>query len=308
VAGKARKDMKAFAVSASAFLTALLACTLLATASPPHIAVSQTAAACPVISARLGLHYPFYVSPHTVFPENSVGAINGAHTAGAPKAEIDVQYSSNGVPMAIHDSTVNRTTAYTGAVSSYTAVQLTAMPLRMEGLGPASGWMSGEHLPTVQAALTVAQLDGMTVSIEIKPASLTAVQARQLLRVIWAAGGTGNTVEATGDIRSNLPAVLAAMRTAGYWGHLTLIVAGPVPLPPGSPYWMESVDYFNDWPGAPVAAPVPPAAVAALQANGVLVDGYTPDTAAQIAATAPGLNQVTTDHVHAALAWEAVNC
>lgn len=274
------------------------------------VAVPGTAqaAACPVISARLGLHWPYYVSPHSAFPENSLGAIGGAHTAGAPKVEIDVQYSADGVPMAIHDATVNRTTAHTGRVAAYTAVQLTAMPLRMEGLGAANGWMTAQHLPTVQAALTTTRLDGMTVSIEVKPAALTYAQARQLLRAIWAAGGTANTVESTGDIRSNLPAVLAEMRTAGYWGHLTLIVAGPVPLPPGSGYWMESVDYFNDWPGAPVAAPVPPAAVAALQANGVLVDGYTPDTAAQIAVTAPGLDQVTTDNVHAALAWEAAHC
>jgi glycerophosphoryl diester phosphodiesterase len=261
----------------------------------------QASTACPVISARLGLHYPYYVSPHVAFPENSVGAVVGAHQAGATKVEVNVTFSKDVVPIAFHDTTVNRTTAHTGAVASYTAAQLIAMPLRMEGLGTASSWMSSQHVATTEQLLAQAQNLGMTASIEVKPTSLSSVQARQLLRTIWSAGGTNNSVEATSDVRSYYPGVLQAMRAAGYWGRLTLIVGSPQPV---TGYWMESVDYFNDWPGAPVAVPVPLDAVKSLQANGVLVDGYTPDTAAQIAVTGPGLNQITTNNVHAAVSWE----
>jgi glycerophosphoryl diester phosphodiesterase len=294
--------VKTIGATASAFLTVFTAWILLATAGPPPVQAVATAAACPVISARLGLHWPYYVSPHVAFPENSLGAIGGAHTAGAPKIEVDVEYAHDGTPMAIHDGTVNRTTAHTGSVSSYTSAQLTAMPLRMEGLGPANGWMTTQHLPTVQAVLTATRLDGMTASIEVKPAALTYAQARQLLRVIWAAGGTANSVEANGDVRSYIPAVLAEMRTAGYWGRLTLITGTEAPLTAGSPYWQESAEYNAG--GAAVTA----AQVAALHAAGVQADIYTPENSAGFAMIPAGADQVTTDNVHGMQAWEAAHC
>jgi glycerophosphoryl diester phosphodiesterase len=257
---------------------------------------------CPVISARLGLHWPYYEYPHTVYPENSLGAIDAAQAAGAGKVEIDTEWSSDGVAMAFHDPAIDRTTAGTGNVSAYTAAQLTAMPLRMEGLGAASTWMSSQHAATDQSLLAEAAADGLATSIEIKPDAITYAQARELLGVIWAAGGAGNTVEETGDIRSYIPAVLAEMRTAGYWGHLTLTSGPYTALAAGAPYWQESIEY--DAAGLPVTADQ----VAALAAAGVRADIYTPDTAAALATVPAGAGQVTTDNVHAAAAWEAAGC
>lgn len=250
------------------------------------------ATAPPVISARLGLHWPY-----SRLPENSAAALDAAARAGAGKVEIDVQYSRDGVPMAIHDTTVNRTTLHTGPVGSYTAAQLGAMRLRVEGRGPASRWMSGQRMPTVRALLVRARADGMAVSAEVKPAALTYARARALLRAFWAAGDEGAV-----DVRSYIPGVLRQMRAAGYWGRLTLTVMGVNPDPPAG-IWEESVNYANNWPGAPVVPPVPAGDVAALQARGIKADAYTLDTAAQFALAPAGIDSVTTDNVTGAVMW-----
>lgn len=51
-------------------------------------------------------------------PENSLAAFALAAEQGADGIELDVQLSADGVPVVIHDDTVDRTTAGTGAVST----------------------------------------------------------------------------------------------------------------------------------------------------------------------------------------------
>jgi glycerophosphoryl diester phosphodiesterase len=242
-----------------------------------------SAATCPVISARLGLHYPY-----NSLPENSVAAIDAAHLAGAPKVEVDVQFSRDRIPVVIHNSTVDRTTTHKGAVSSYTAAQLEAMRLR---LAPGSATVTSQHPPSLFAVLSRAKADKMAVSIEIKPSTLSYTLARDLLYRMWWVGDEGSI-----DLRSAVPSVLAQMRTAGYWGHLTLTVEAAKILTSPSPYWMEGIDY--DVQGNFISA----ADVTALHAAGVRVDAFTPDTPAQFAMVPPGVDQITTDNVATALA------
>ncbi len=62
-------------------------------------------------------------------PENSVGAIRAAVVAGYA-IEIDIQVSSDGVPMVFHDDELDRLTGYSGPVSAYTAKELNRIELR----------------------------------------------------------------------------------------------------------------------------------------------------------------------------------
>ncbi|MGC4191916.1 MAG: glycerophosphodiester phosphodiesterase family protein [Thermomicrobiales bacterium] len=61
------------------------------------------------------------------FPENTIAAFRRAVELGAPGIELDVHLSADGIPVVLHDETVDRTTANTGAVSSYTAAELREM-------------------------------------------------------------------------------------------------------------------------------------------------------------------------------------
>jgi glycerophosphoryl diester phosphodiesterase len=61
-------------------------------------------------------------------PENTIAAFTAAMAAGADGVEFDVQLSSDGVPVVIHDEKVDRTHAGTGWVASQTVAQLQALP------------------------------------------------------------------------------------------------------------------------------------------------------------------------------------
>ncbi|WP_431297992.1 glycerophosphodiester phosphodiesterase family protein [Tabrizicola sp. BL-A-41-H6] len=62
-------------------------------------------------------------------PENSLGAIRAAIAAGYG-IEIDIQLSSDGVPIVFHDDELDRLTGETGPVSDHPAKELTRIPLR----------------------------------------------------------------------------------------------------------------------------------------------------------------------------------
>ncbi|MEX2081330.1 MAG: glycerophosphodiester phosphodiesterase family protein, partial [Dehalococcoidia bacterium] len=59
-------------------------------------------------------------------PANTLAGVRSCLDAGAEAMEIDVQLSADGVPVLMHDNTVDRTTNLKGAVSSLTAAELAA--------------------------------------------------------------------------------------------------------------------------------------------------------------------------------------
>ncbi|WP_409967845.1 glycerophosphodiester phosphodiesterase [Bengtsoniella intestinalis] len=61
------------------------------------------------------------------YPENTMLAFEKALDAGADGIELDVHLSKDGIPVIIHDETVNRTTNGTGRVCDLTAVELSAL-------------------------------------------------------------------------------------------------------------------------------------------------------------------------------------
>ena len=92
--------------------------------------------------------------------ENSPSAIKAAVAAGYG-IEIDLQLSSDGVPMVFHDETLDRLTAETGPVNARTAADLGR--IRLEG--------STDTIPTLAEVLAL--IDGkVPLLIEIKDQSL----------------------------------------------------------------------------------------------------------------------------------------
>jgi glycerophosphoryl diester phosphodiesterase len=80
-------------------------------------------------------------------PENTMPAIDNGMSLGADGLEIDVQLSADGVPVVIHDQTLERTTDRSGPVRALTADELSrvdagcrfeidsAFPFRGQGIG-----------------------------------------------------------------------------------------------------------------------------------------------------------------------------
>jgi glycerophosphoryl diester phosphodiesterase len=71
---------------------------------------------------------PFRIIAHRGFmrrfPENTIVAVRGAFDQGADAVEVDVRLSADGVPVIMHDETVDRTTDGHGAVSALNANEL----------------------------------------------------------------------------------------------------------------------------------------------------------------------------------------
>ena len=100
-------------------------------------------------------------------PENTLAAFREAVRLGANAIELDVHLSADGVPVVIHDDTVDRTTNGRGAVAAIAARDLRRLD--------AGAWFSsrfrGERVPTLEEALEFAR-GRCGLNIEIKePAS-----------------------------------------------------------------------------------------------------------------------------------------
>lgn len=100
-----------------------------------------------------------------IAPENTMAAFRAAEAEGADGIELDVQMSRDGIPIVIHDDTVDRTTDGRGKVGRMSLRQLRALD--------AGSWFdsgfAGERLPTVEEVLAWAG-DRLRLNLEIKDA------------------------------------------------------------------------------------------------------------------------------------------
>lgn len=97
-------------------------------------------------------------------PENTLEAFALAIRQGADGIELDVQLSSDGVPVVIHDETVDRVTKKTGYVKDYTLQELKELTV-LEDKFPA---YSQSKIPTLKEVLEAVKPSGIQVNIELK--------------------------------------------------------------------------------------------------------------------------------------------
>ena len=82
-------------------------------------------------------------------PENTLAAFYEAVARGADGIELDIHLSGDGVPVVIHDDTLDRTTDGCGAVGSATLQQLQ----RLDAGSWFAGEFAGETIPTLAAVM-----------------------------------------------------------------------------------------------------------------------------------------------------------
>jgi glycerophosphoryl diester phosphodiesterase len=100
-------------------------------------------------------------------PENTLAAIQKGIDLGVDFVEIDVRRTADGVPVVIHDETVNRTTNGTGRVDS-----LSLQEVKKFNAG------NGEHIPTLEEVLKVAAgRVGLMLELKVKGLARQAVES-----------------------------------------------------------------------------------------------------------------------------------
>lgn len=118
-----------------------------------------------------------------VVPENTMGGLESALRAGADFVENDVQSSADGVPMVLHDGTLDRTTEGSGALSLAQSGAVSSLD--------AGSWFSpfyaGQRVPTSVDMLKHAKAKRGQILLEIKGPETRA----ELERIVKEVVGTG---------------------------------------------------------------------------------------------------------------------
>jgi glycerophosphoryl diester phosphodiesterase len=92
--------------------------------APPAGVKSSALTRCPVVFASDRPLVFAHRGGAKLAPENTLPAIDNGIALGAEGLEIDVQLSAEGIPVVIHDTTLDRTTDRVGPVNAFTAAEL----------------------------------------------------------------------------------------------------------------------------------------------------------------------------------------
>ena len=115
-------------------------------------------------------------------PENTLPAFERAIDEGADLIELDVRLTADGVPIVLHDQTLERTTDCAGCVGEFTADQLASC----RATQPGGNVLENVSVPTL--AETLDRVDGRVgVNIEIKPDCCDGQHAGPLVDAVLAA-------------------------------------------------------------------------------------------------------------------------
>jgi len=154
-----------------------------------------------------GLHRVAHRGYSAVAPENTLPALAAGVLAGATLIEFDVRTTADGVPVVIHDRTVDRTTDGTGEVGELTLDEISALD--------AGSWFSpayaGIRIPLLhqvidllrphavlapsagEAGVTPAEAPRVELLLEIKPPA-TLEQVKVIIGQVTDAGLLDRTV------------------------------------------------------------------------------------------------------------------
>ncbi|KAK9535083.1 hypothetical protein VZT92_007485 [Zoarces viviparus] len=99
-------------------------------------------------------------------PENTLAAIREASRNGATGVELDLSFTADGVPILMHDETVDRTTNGSGPVSNLLLVQL--KKLDAAARHRLKDKFSGEKVPTLQEAVEECIRHQLTIFFDVK--------------------------------------------------------------------------------------------------------------------------------------------
>lgn len=106
---------------------------------------------------------------HNIHPENSLPAIEHAIELGVDIIELDIKVSKDGVPVLMHDKTIDRTTNGTGNPEEYTLAELKTFRLLDK-----DGKDSQLTIPTFEEALMLTKGRAM-IDIDIKTSKVKAI-------------------------------------------------------------------------------------------------------------------------------------
>jgi glycerophosphoryl diester phosphodiesterase len=129
------------------------------------------------------------VNGKATYAENALPAFRAAAKAGHV-LELDIGVTADGVPVVLHDNTLDRTTACTGPLNAVTLEALKACPNDI--LGSPAGSLGGKQttrttpVPTLAEVLALAKREKATVNAELKDFDVDGSRVSKAIDVLAA--------------------------------------------------------------------------------------------------------------------------
>ncbi|XP_063286409.1 glycerophosphodiester phosphodiesterase 1 isoform X1 [Pelobates fuscus] len=116
-------------------------------------------------------------------PENTLAAIRTAAEHGATGVELDVEFTSDGVPILMHDDTIDRTTDGTGRLRDVSYADLRRMNAAAKHR--LRNQFQGEKVPTLEEAVRECINYNLTIYFDVKGHANEAAEALRKLYVSY---------------------------------------------------------------------------------------------------------------------------
>lgn len=147
-----------------------------------------------------------------LWPENSLAAFRNSLGLAIEQCECDVHLSADGVPVVMHDATLDRTTEGAGALAARDATALAA--LRLRGAG-------GERVPLLAEVAALFRGQAQQLQVEVKTAPGTAPDGALVPRTLAALDEAGIRGQCH-IIAFDAPLVAEAVAAGGLAGTIWL--------------------------------------------------------------------------------------
>lgn len=238
---------------------------------------SAAALVCPMPIAHKGNAYSGAPS------ENSINAFTTAFNVGSQWIETDVHFTSDSVPVIMHNATVDATTDGTGAIASMTAAKFTSLRLA-----------DGQHPPTLDQVMTILSASpNRHLLLEIKSTSVTATQEQILLQKL-----AGHEDQVHLMAFANRFPTVQRLKAANPAFVISILGYDPI-LPPPAGIVSEDLEYTY----------ITAARVSQLHSLGLKVKAWTADNATAWASMRQmGVDVVITNKVRDYINWAKVTC
>ncbi|MGE0716031.1 MAG: glycerophosphodiester phosphodiesterase [Alphaproteobacteria bacterium] len=228
--------------------------------------------------------------------ENSLDAFARSLAAGWRAVEFDVHFTRDGVPVVIHDLTLDRTTDGSGPVADMDLAQLRR--LRLKGT-------AGAMVPTLHEVLDLLRAEGGLAIVEVKFAAGTPLHARNcaaLTDVLQQARMRERVTITAFDWRS-----IAEIAGSGAGFDLTGVLrAADVPDAAAATAWARRLKEMGGRQLLVQHTAIDAAVVAACAAEGIGLGAWTPNEAEDLARLgAIGVDWIITDRPDRAPGWRA---
>ena len=122
------------------------------------------------------------------YPENTLIAFKASRQHGFEWIETDVQYTSDGVPVILHDSTINRTARNADETEISTTVNISDITYSQAldydfGIWKGSEF-AGTKIPTFEECISLCRNIGLKVRVELKNGTVTTARIPGLIAII----------------------------------------------------------------------------------------------------------------------------